>query len=279
MSKRTRTSNIDKWIKEGRGSGVGSDYKPWLRIQDVSSLGRSTRLKGFKTGRQHEFLSDLERNYFYLTKYSDFVIDIREQFPLLPLEETIVIADELGIKHPTNPKTNEPIVMTTDFLLTLDKGQGAFEFARTIKMKDELLKERVLEKFEIEREYWQRRDIDWGIVTEEEIPKTMARNISYIHDYYNIRDYDIFKEMSEQNIEDLAISLMERLLDKKSSVRAIANEFDIDAHLPFGSGVTLFYHLLAQKIIRINMKETLNLEQPITIQSIDENRLKQVVNG
>ncbi|MDP7979789.1 TnsA endonuclease N-terminal domain-containing protein [Bacillus sp. WLY-B-L8] len=121
-------------------------------IQDVSSLGRSTRLKGIKTARQHEFLSDLERNYFYLTEHSDFVIDIREQFPLLPSEETIVIADELGIEHPTNPKTGETIVMTTDFLLTVDKGQGVFEVAHTIKMKDKLLEECVLEKFEIERE-------------------------------------------------------------------------------------------------------------------------------
>lgn len=64
MPKRTRTSKIDRWIKEGRGSGVGSNYKSWLKIQDISSLVRSTRLKGIKTGRQHEFLSDLERNYF-----------------------------------------------------------------------------------------------------------------------------------------------------------------------------------------------------------------------
>ena len=92
-------------IKEGRGSGVGSDYKPWLNIQDVSSKGRSTRLRGINTNRQHEFLSDLERNYFCLTKYSDFIIDIREQFPLLALEETIVIAEELGLKHPTDPKS------------------------------------------------------------------------------------------------------------------------------------------------------------------------------
>ena len=44
MSKRTRTSKVEKWIKEGRGSGIGADYKSWLNIQDVSSLGRSTRL-------------------------------------------------------------------------------------------------------------------------------------------------------------------------------------------------------------------------------------------
>lgn len=73
MSKRKRTFEIEKWIKQGRGSGIGADYKPWLKIQDVSSEGRSTRLKGIKTSRQHEFLSDLERNYFYLTEHSDFV--------------------------------------------------------------------------------------------------------------------------------------------------------------------------------------------------------------
>lgn len=38
MSKRIRTSEVEKWIKEGRGSGIGADYKPWLNIQDVSSL-------------------------------------------------------------------------------------------------------------------------------------------------------------------------------------------------------------------------------------------------
>lgn len=279
MSKRTRTSKIEKWINEGRGSGVGSDYKPWLNIQDVSSKGRSTRLKGIKTNRQHEFLSDLERNYFYLTEYSDFIVDIREQFPLLPLEETIVIADELGIKHPTDPKTNESIVMTTDFLLTVDKGEGLVEFARTIKMKDELLKERVIEKFEIERVYWERRQIDWGIVTELEIPKEMARNISYIHDYYDIQQYDAFQNVNQQHIEDLAMALLQLVLQGNHSIREVTNVFDKDTHMPFGSGMTLFYHLLAQKIVQVDMLAPLNVELPIVIQSIDESKLKQVKYG
>lgn len=279
MSKRTRTSKIEKWIKEGRGSGIGVDYKPWLNIQDVSSLGRSTRLKGIKTGRQHEFLSDLERNYFYLTEFSDSVVDIREQYPLLPLEETLVIADELGIKHPTDPKTNEPIVMTTDFLLTVDKGEGRVELARTIKMKDELLKERVLEKFEIERVYWKKRGVDWGIVTELEIPKTLARNISYIHDYYDIQQYDAFQNISPQSIEDLAMELLKRVLDTDKSIREITNVFDKEVHLSLGSGMTLFYHLLAQKIIQIDMLKPLNVEETMVIQTIDESKLKQVKYG
>lgn len=40
----------------------------------------------------------MERDYFYILEYSDPVIYIREQFPLLPLEETLLIAKELGIK-------------------------------------------------------------------------------------------------------------------------------------------------------------------------------------
>lgn len=195
------------------------------------------------------------------------------------MEETIVIAEELGIKHPTDSKVQEPIVMTTDFLLTVDKGEGPVELARTIKMKDELLKERVIEKFEIERVYWERRQIDWGIVTELEIPKEMARNISYIHDYYSLEYFDAFQSLSSKHIEDLAMALLQRFLTSNQSVRALTTEFDKDTHMPLGSGITLFYHLIAQKVIQINMQEPLNVEQPIVIQSFDESKLKKVNYG
>lgn len=36
----------------------------------------------------HHFLSKLETNYFYWLDWSPIVSDIREQYPLLPLEET-----------------------------------------------------------------------------------------------------------------------------------------------------------------------------------------------
>lgn len=35
MAKRKRIMNMEKMLKEGRGQGVGSAYKPWIRIQDV----------------------------------------------------------------------------------------------------------------------------------------------------------------------------------------------------------------------------------------------------
>jgi hypothetical protein len=48
------------------------------------------------------------------------------------------------------------------------------------------MNEHVLEKFEIERVYWERQAVDWGIVTELE----MAHNISFVHGYADFLSID-----------------------------------------------------------------------------------------
>ena len=55
---------IARTMKKGRGTGLGVDHTPWLKIYDVLSLGRSQRLRGIKTGRAHHFLSDIEVSFF-----------------------------------------------------------------------------------------------------------------------------------------------------------------------------------------------------------------------
>jgi len=94
VSKRSRSGYpdiIEKRLKEGRGQGKGGNYNPWLHIQDVASQGLVTRIKGRKTGRVHHLLSKFETEYFYALEWSDVVTDIREQYPLLPLKETLEI--------------------------------------------------------------------------------------------------------------------------------------------------------------------------------------------
>src|SRR5690606_12634537 len=49
---------------DGCGQGSGANYKPWLRVEEVSSLGRSRRVWSNKTGRTHHLLSDVEYNLF-----------------------------------------------------------------------------------------------------------------------------------------------------------------------------------------------------------------------
>lgn len=276
MAKRKRGHSIEKMIEQGYGSGVGNSYKPWIKIQDVPSLGRVTRVRGIKTNRQHELLSDMERNYFYILEYSDNVKDIREQFPLLPQEDTIAIADELGLRHPRNPETGEDIVMTTDFLITVSTSDGIKEVARTIKSKDDLLDKRILEKFEIERVFWKKRNIDWGIVTEEEIDKTIAHNISFIQGYRDIKNVDGFDDLNSLEIQDLVYEFIKRIIDDKRSIRVVSFEFDKDMNLESGCGLSIFKYLIINKIIEIDISKKIDVNKNIPILSVNSEEIKKV---
>ncbi|MGQ4650351.1 hypothetical protein [Lyngbya aestuarii] len=106
MGKREWTqAKFERYLKEGRGQGSGKDYKPWHRVREVPSKGRSSRPPSWKTNREHHLLSDNETRLFYLFEWSDAVTDIREQYPLLDLELAMSIAEEMGIKYPTQNNT------------------------------------------------------------------------------------------------------------------------------------------------------------------------------
>src|SRR5260370_35651672 len=109
----------DKRLKEGRGQGRGAKYKPWLYIHDVPSRGRAWRTKGWKTGRPKQLLSDFEHDYFLIKDRDPSAIDIREQYPLCPLEETLAIAGDGRVRHPrghhqTKRRLVIPTVVQTD---------------------------------------------------------------------------------------------------------------------------------------------------------------------
>ncbi|MED1662771.1 TnsA endonuclease N-terminal domain-containing protein [Brevibacillus laterosporus] len=267
MAKRKRTESKEKKIKDGRGQGHGIDYKPWLKIQDVSSLGRSTRLKGIKVPRQYEFLSDLERNYFYILEFSDYVVDIREQYSLQEVD-TVLIAEELGLAHPKHPKTHEPIIMTTDFVVTTEKNGQICHVARTLKYQDDLADKRVLEKFEIERAYWERQGVDWGIVTENEIPKILAKNIGSIHSYYDLSDIEGFHDLEESEITDMCIHMTNLLLRETLSLKEVFHQVEEDFGLGIGMGFSLYRHLLIRKSIQVDLTESINIRKIVPILAV-----------
>lgn len=141
------------------GTGKGKNYKPWIRVHDISSLGKSTRRRGRKTDRTHTFFSDLEYHFFLLLEWDDSVVDIQEQYPLFPQAEIEQIADALGVKVPHIVGEKAPMTMTTDFLVTTKIGKEAW----SIKPARALEKRRTLEKLEIERIYWDRRGVSFGM--------------------------------------------------------------------------------------------------------------------
>ena len=254
-------SKIEKYIKQGYGNGEGKEYKPWIEIQDFPSLGRVSRPFGWKTNRIHHLLSDLEKKYFYILEWSDIVVDIREQFPLFDREFAINIAQERGIKYPVFKGTDIPYIMTTDFMITVSLGNGhAKHIARTIKPSSDLEKKSVIEKYEIERSYWEKKGIDWGLVTENEINDNLASNIEWIHLCYRYEDLEF---NDKTYFTELVNVLVNRLYKIDIPLSTLLSNLDFEYNAEPGTFLKVFKHLMAIKVLKIDLTQKINLNNKV----------------
>ena len=262
MAKRNRNLNaasMEKRLSEGRGLGRGADYKPWLRIHDVGSIGISTRIKGWTTLRAHHLLSRLETSYFFVLDWSKKISDIREQFPLLPIEETIAIADRLGVRHPTDPQTQCPAVMTTDFRLTVVEGMKERDVARTVKPSTDLASTRVVEKFAIEREFWKVRNVDWGIISEDPVTEIIADNVRWLHNFYDLPADLSLAENGLEQIENFLIPL----ISSETPLSRATSECDDRLGLAPGTALSAVRHIIATRRWVVDMKCPIDPSSPL----------------
>lgn len=215
--RRNTEERIAKLHREGRGQGHGKDYVPWIKIHDLSSLGRVHRPLSSKTGRVMHLLSDGENDLFLRLDASARVIDIREQFPL-PRQATMLIAEELGYRHPAVHGVD--VVMTTDMVVDLI---GARRIAFSVKQAGEMVKPRVAEKLEIERLYWTRRGVEWVLMIEEK-DRDARLNHQEIAEWRSVDGLVEGAAVWDQRGADLLVILADtvrgRLLDALKSAEA-----------------------------------------------------------
>lgn len=262
-----------RWIKEGRGMGEGKLYKPWYRVQDVPSKGFLCRVFGSTTGRMHHLLSRLERNFFLIFDYLLFYTDIREQYPLLPLEETLEIAEECGIRHPVCRHSKDPIVLSTDFHLTVQTGAGSSVSVRTVKPAGELDNERkqrrILEKFEIERRYWLRRGLTMKILTEEHLPNGLFHNVNRIHRCRLLTDID---PLTADDVNRLETEMLPHIAEGRWPLSQITSASDRRFGLKAGTCLTVVYHLIATHRWRVDLSTVLRTSEKLIVSNLAELR-------
>ncbi|MBD8028474.1 TnsA endonuclease N-terminal domain-containing protein [Ureibacillus sp. Re31] len=287
MAKRKREnsteSKIERWIKEGRGQGEGADYLSWLEIQDVASNGYATRNLGWKTQRKHHFLSELELQYFYTLEWSPYVVDIREQYPLLQfsspyLERTIEIAERFGINHPKENGSTGPLkVITTDFYLTVKTQSGFKTVVRSIKPTNKLTI-RELEKFDIERTFFKEIGItDWGIVTDKDIPKTFIKNISW---FYDAKTLDNRPNLDISLVRKLEPRLYKAIKTEDLGLSQLALKYDEIFGLEYGSCLFIIKYLFANKIWQMDiMNKLINPTEKLEIFDKKTNQISERLGG
>ena len=115
------------------GTSHGANYIPYLTTSEFNSQGTTSVVEDWKTGRRVHCMSQGEVLWYYILRWDDNNIDIREQFPL-DNDLTVKIAYENGFKHPQN----DMYVMTTDFLVT--EADGSLH-AYSVKVDRNLMNE------------------------------------------------------------------------------------------------------------------------------------------
>ena len=268
MGKRKYTITEQKMkqkIKNGDGKGEGANYKPWISIHDLPSLGKVRRIRGWKTNRVHHFLSQLESDYFCILEWSDNVLDIREQFPL-ELLNTLEIARENGLNHPVDNRSKFPIIMTTDFLITYKT--NVFDtklIARTVKYEKDLT-DRVWEKFKIERLYWENNNVEWGVITERSLNYALIENVKWIHKYKDITGYNLNLSLNDINYTNKIMRAY--ILENEQYLTDSTQQVDKMLGLKAGTSLILAKHLIANKIWNVNMDSPLWKQSKFAINQV-----------
>ena len=149
--------------------------------------------------------------------------------------------------------------MTTDFLLTLRIDNGLVYKARTIKPSSKLNEERIIMKFEIERIYWERQGVDWGIVTEKEMPSPIVDNIKYLRNSYLIDE--------KLNIKDF----LEEWIYFNGELIQNLKYFDEKYNNNPGTGISIYRHLLARKVLLVDMNKIIDLKENVKNIKINKN--------
>lgn len=187
-TKRFTPTVIARFLGEGRGEGTYEYYIGWHRVTrgDPASSGRS-HIFTWKN-RQRDLLSDGELGQQLFATMLPNLDDSLEQYELSPepsehplaaygegdmealFPGTVELAKELGIKHPKLSEKGKTIPwhLSTDLVLVFKSANGKRHIlALAYKPDGWKSKHRSCELLRLEREYWERRGIQWLLISPE----------------------------------------------------------------------------------------------------------------
>ncbi|MDY8096332.1 TnsA endonuclease N-terminal domain-containing protein [Paenibacillus polymyxa] len=131
------------------------------------------------------------------------------------------------MKHPTDPKNKLSIIMTTDMLLTVKQEESIKFIAHSIKPSNKLTK-RVVEKLQIEKEFFKDQKIEWALITERQINYNLFRNVEWLH---NAKNND---KLSNHHINSLEDNLYYAIQQSEKPFAKVTREQDELFGLPSG---------------------------------------------
>lgn len=220
-----------------------NEYKSAIKVSDFSSKGTVSRVFSKKTGRVHHLLSVLETNVFTLLDFNKNIIDINEHYELYDVRELI---DDLDIDFSSfKDKNKNDYKISTTFLITLKNNE---KVAISCKNYSELYKNNVQLYLEIQRRYWKRKNIEWGIITNKDINEIKLKNIKWLN---------LSKDMPI-NI-DIYREIVDSLDNFKGNLKEFIEFISIIHNYKEEEILATFKNMIIEEIILANLDKELTL--------------------
>jgi hypothetical protein len=100
--------------------------------------------------------------------------------------------------------------------------------------------------------------VDWGVVTNKDIPVVAAKNIEWLHTSRSLEDRGLDVETAEQ----IGLLLQTELFKNPLQIRKVLQNFEKDHLLEAGTALAVFKYLLANKRLKINIMDSIDLNLP-----------------
>lgn len=246
-----------RWY-EAHSSSIGTDfYEPMWRVEDVKSYGIKAKVKHFKDPeRPVHVLSQNELLMFMLIAWDTSITQCYEQYAL-PLNETLTIAEKLGVEHPVYPHSPSiPVQQTLDFYCY----QNDFErIGYAVKQHNQVFKVRSLEKLAIQEAWCEINNCQFKLVSSDELKRNNVMNLERIYRNRNIPFYlgNLCKAWFNNFIAILSEDRHERVADIIEKSAALTD-------LQYDQAVHFFHHCLW------HLKLTINWELPLLLELTGE---------
>ena len=160
-------------IAEGRCCGGGSAYVGFKKANEAHSIGTASEIYDPIAKRTVDTLSTGETMLFWLLRYDESVVEIKEQFLLIP-SRVAEAATQIGVRIPSK-------ILTTDFLVLYDDGRLVAYSVKYSRSDFDLSTRKgrsVIRRQALEKRYWANLGVDFKIVFTDEMDRTRATNIA-----------------------------------------------------------------------------------------------------
>lgn len=195
----------------------------------------------------------LEYNHWLVVEQTKGRVLVESQVQLLPVSETIEIANEMGIKPPQ--LSGRVPCMTTDLVLHIQDGDEYVRRAFSCKYAKDLLRPRVRDLLKIEEVYWSRRDVICVSKTELDLSDAHLTNLRLIRRF---RQADSLLPGQMELRDQLSATLRTSLCENPGHlIHDVCEAVDSTFAIPVGTSMACFWWSIAQGRWRVDVTRTL----------------------